>query len=114
MTRTDGGLATFRSEFGTAELDDEPLPYTEEELSDKSDVKHPPPAFDAVLSRMSYPVIIPQRRPGSKIRGRIRAYASVLADYNIDSRTFLDFLKSFYKASQLCHTSSPLPQPLIC
>lgn len=47
-------------------------------------------------------MVIPQRRPGSKTRGFLRAYAPVLADYEIDQETFATFLKSFHKASQVC------------
>ena len=60
----------------------------------KSTTTKPPP-------RLQYPVIIPQRRPGSKIRGFVRAYAPVLADYDIDQDAFLNFLKTFHKASQV-------------
>ena len=54
--------------------------------------------------RMHCPVVIPQRRPGSKTRGFIRAYAPMLSDYDIDQETFLTLLKSFQKASHVCHS----------
>ena len=54
-------------------------------------------------SRMQCPVVIPQRRPGSKTRAFIRAYASILSDYDIDQETFSAFVKSFRKASHVCH-----------
>lgn len=41
------------------------------------------------------PVIIPERRPGSKHRGFVRAYAPVLLDCGIDQDTFMDFLIGF-------------------
>lgn len=41
------------------------------------------------------PVIIPERRPGSKHRGFVRAYAPVLNDCGIDQGTFMDFLVGF-------------------
>ena len=47
------------------------------------------------------PVIIPQRRPGSKRRGFVRAYAPLLGECSgIDEATFLAFLKNFYKSSK--------------
>lgn len=51
--------------------------------------------------RLPCPVIVPQRRPRTKSRGFVRAYAPVLADCGIDQDTFLDFLKTFHKASQV-------------
>ncbi|RAL64631.1 hypothetical protein DID88_001664 [Monilinia fructigena] len=41
------------------------------------------------------PVIIPERRPGSKHRGFVRAYAPVLNDCGINQETFMDFLVGF-------------------
>jgi len=52
------------------------------------------------FSRLPYPVIIPQRRPGTKSRGWARAYAPDLEPMGIDQDTFLDFLKGWDKASQ--------------
>ncbi|KAA8566480.1 hypothetical protein EYC84_009042 [Monilinia fructicola] len=52
------------------------------------------------------PVIIPERRPGSKHRGFVRAYAPVLNDCGIDQGTFMDFLVGFeasIKASPYFH-----------
>lgn len=49
---------------------------------------------------LPYPVILPQRRPGTKRRGFIRAYAPDLAACGIDQDTFLRFLKNFHKSSQ--------------
>ena len=62
--------------------------------------QHPPP-YAATRGRLPCPVIIPQRRPKDKSRGFVRAYAPVLLDCGIDQATFLDFLKSFHKASQV-------------
>lgn len=52
------------------------------------------------ISPLAQPVIIPSRRPGSKSRGFIRAYAPVLADSGIGQDAFLSFLKNFHRASQ--------------
>lgn len=51
-------------------------------------------------TRLPFPVILPQRRPGTKSRGFIRAYAPVLQDSGIDQDAFLTFLKHFHKAAQ--------------
>ena len=85
--------------------EDAPPPYTEEELAEMGDVKYPEPIVQAMnASKLQCPVVIPQRRPGSKTRGFIRAYAPVLLDYGIDQETFLTFLKAFHKASIVRHT----------
>ena len=48
------------------------------------------------------PVILPQRRPQSKSRGFVRAYAPILGECkSIDEATFLQFLEEFYKSSQV-------------
>lgn len=60
---------------------------------------HPPPAPSSGAS-LPYPVILPQRRPSSRRRGFIRAYAPVLADCGIDQATFLDFLDTAERAGQ--------------
>ena len=79
-----------------------PPPYTDDELAHApSDPIYQPPSSTFVASRLKAPVIIPQRRPGSKTRGFMRAYAPVLADHGIDQDTFLTFLKSLHKASQV-------------
>lgn len=52
--------------------------------------------------KIPLPVILPQRRPRTKSRGFVKAYAPVLENCGIDQKTFLDFLKTFGKASQVC------------
>ena len=98
-----GGAANPGNEPGSAEPEDAPPPYTEEELAEAGNIKYAEPSIEAVQSTgLRCPVVIPQRRPGSKTRGFIRAYAPVLADFDIDQETFLGFLKAFHKASQVC------------
>ena len=67
-------------------------------LSDKSQAgkqaKAPPP------KRLPFPVILPQRRPGTKARGFVRAYAPVLQDSGIGQESFVRFLKDFHRAAQ--------------
>ena len=56
-----------------------------------------------------FPFILPQRRPGTKTRGFVRAYAPVLEDTGIDQHMFLTFLKDFHQAVQ----ASPIFDVLI-
>ncbi|CAI7606925.1 unnamed protein product [Penicillium glandicola] len=51
-------------------------------------------------SRIPCPVLIPQRRPGNKYRGFVRAYAPILDNCGISSDLFLEFLENFYQASK--------------
>ncbi|KAH8430969.1 uncharacterized protein LDX57_008631 [Aspergillus melleus] len=50
--------------------------------------------------QLSYPVILPQRRPRSRKRGFIRAYAPVLDEFGIEQAMFIDFLETSNKACQ--------------
>lgn len=49
---------------------------------------------------LPYPIVIPQRRPGTKTRGFARAYPPDLASFGIEQELFLRFLKNFHSASQ--------------
>lgn len=51
-------------------------------------------------SRLELPVIIAQRRPKTRARGFVRAYAPELANVGIDQTTWLDFLDTFDKSSR--------------
>jgi hypothetical protein len=55
---------------------------------------------DTPTPRLDCSVIIPQRRPDSRKRGFIRAYAPVLAAKGISEEIFLDFISTFNVASQ--------------
>jgi hypothetical protein len=57
-------------------------------------------AISAKASYLPYPVILPQRRPGNKTRGFVRAYAPVLQDVGIERDQFLTFIKELQKHSQ--------------
>lgn len=58
------------------------------------------PAPTATTPRLPFPIIIPQRRPGTKSRGFIRAYAPVLENSNLASTDFTSFLQAFHAATQ--------------
>lgn len=51
-------------------------------------------------SPLSLPVIIPQRRPGNRMRGFCRAYSPILEDAGIDQTTFINFIETFEKSSR--------------
>ncbi|KAJ6111239.1 hypothetical protein N7486_003474 [Penicillium sp. IBT 16267x] len=66
---------------------------------------HPaPPPYtvkeDLPQPRLSAPVVLPQRRPETRDRGFIRAYAPALAECGIDQTMFIDFLNTAEKACQ--------------
>ena len=63
----------------------------------------PPPPHDGQQGEdrggLALPVVITQRRPGSRTRGFVRAYSPLLADAGIDQPTFLDFLDDLNKSA---------------
>ncbi|KAB8070022.1 hypothetical protein BDV29DRAFT_181698 [Aspergillus leporis] len=62
---------------------------------------HPQPAIRAAAPpRLPYPVVIPQRRPGNKERGFVKAYAPALEQYGISHDAFLDLIRACNKAIQ--------------
>jgi hypothetical protein len=61
----------------------------------------PPPYEENPRGNLSCPVIIPQKRPGGKTRGFIRAYAPDLEACGIDQSSFLDFEYGFERAIRL-------------
>ena len=52
------------------------------------------------IQNLPFPVIVPQRRPGTKTRGFVRAYSPVLEGSGISQDVFLGFLKNLHKAAQ--------------
>ncbi len=69
---------------------------------------HPAPPQIAT-GPLECPVVIPQRRPHTKARGFVRAYAPALEDAGIDQDTWMEFLKIFHKSQQV---GSSYKQPL--
>jgi hypothetical protein len=76
---------------------------TVDELVHDFEAHHPPPPYSETptLGRLQCPVVLPQKRPQSKDRGFVRAYAPMLADCGIDQATFLEFLDDFDKSTQV-------------
>ncbi|KAL1860882.1 hypothetical protein Plec18167_003836 [Paecilomyces lecythidis] len=64
------------------------------------EVIHRAPPMPSEKIPLTFPVIIPQRRPRKKARGFIRAYAPDLNPCGIDQDTFLHFLHNFDLASE--------------
>lgn len=56
------------------------------------------------IQKLPFPVILPQRRPGTKARGFVRTYTPVLEDTGISQEAFLRLLKDFHKAAQASPT----------
>ncbi|KAI0113518.1 hypothetical protein F4814DRAFT_422033 [Daldinia grandis] len=67
-------------------------------------IGNPGPSLPTPSVPLPYPIIIPQRRPGQRARGFIRAYAPDLIGCGIDEATFMGFLDELDKAT----ASSPL------
>jgi len=61
----------------------------------------PPPYEENGRERLPCPVIIPQRRPGARTRGFVRAYAPDLEACGIDESVFMDFELGFERAIRL-------------
>lgn len=76
---------------------------TVDELVLDFEAHHPPPPYSETetLGRLQCPVVLPQKRPQSKDRGFVRAYAPMLADCGIDQATFLEFLDDFDKSTHV-------------
>lgn len=58
------------------------------------------PGGALTTGRLAHPVIIPQRRPGDRLRGFVRAYAPDLMSCGIDQETWIDLLVTFTRASR--------------
>ena len=95
-------------EAAAEEEDIEPV-STNKEDSENADERHgkqaQASAADGTVSKSSmqklpFPVIVPQRRPGTKTRGFVRAYSPVLEGSGISQDAFLGFLKNLHKAAQ--------------
>jgi hypothetical protein len=66
--------------------------------------RHPLPLLTSggasTTDRLPHPVILPQRRPGDRLRGFVRAYAPDLMRCGIDQDTWIDLLVTFTRASR--------------
>ena len=84
--------------------DDSPLEHNSDLVQDKGTGKGKGKGNSSkdqeTYQKLPFPVILPQRRPGTKARGFIRAYAPALGIPGIDQKIFLTFLKDFHQAAQ--------------
>jgi len=77
---------------------------TVEDIADNFLRTHAPPPYgqsgggNAGAGPLENPVILPQRRPGMRARGFVRAYAPALAARGVTQDAWLDFLNNFDKA----------------
>lgn len=62
--------------------------------------RYPGPSYTKTTGKLSQPVILPQRRPKTRKRGFIRAYAPALNDTGITQDMFLEFLETFHSSTQ--------------
>jgi len=76
----------------------QPSPYALDAPPAYSPSSPAPPTSTASSTGLRHPVIIPQRRPGSKERGFVTAYAPCLSEYDIDEAAFLGFVESCNRA----------------
>ena len=75
--------------------------YIEECISNNARVSAASsPVSKKSMPKLPFPVIVPQRRPGTKTRGFVRAYPPVLEETGISQDAFLGFLKDLHKAAQ--------------
>ena len=75
--------------------------YTIESLCATTLAKCPPISTGATSNPLPYPVIIPQRRPGTRNRGYIHAYPPILESKCLPQDAFLTFLSNLYESSQV-------------
>lgn len=73
----------------------------EERIANKAgDLATNSPLSKRSKQKLPFPVIVPQRRPGTKTRGFVRAYPPVLEEVGISQDAFLGFLKDLHTAAQ--------------
>ncbi|OJJ29661.1 hypothetical protein ASPWEDRAFT_177402 [Aspergillus wentii DTO 134E9] len=61
-------------------------------LAEAFAAQYPLPLFADRKSSLPYPIVLPQRRPGARARGFVRAYPPDLNAFGIDKDMFLDFV----------------------
>lgn len=75
--------------------------HIEERIANKARVSAASsPVSKKSTPKLPFPVIVPQRRPGTKTRGFVRAYPPVLEETGISQDAFLGFLKDLHTAAQ--------------
>ncbi|KAL8950205.1 MAG: hypothetical protein Q9222_003752 [Ikaeria aurantiellina] len=75
--------------------------YTIESLCADTVARCPSISSDAASTALPWPVILPQRRPGTRERGFIYAYAPVLETKALPQEAFLSFTTNLYYSTQV-------------
>ena len=75
--------------------------YTIESLCAATVARCPPIPSTAVSAALEMPVILPQRRPGTRERGFISAYAPILESKSIPQDAFLAFISNLYESTKV-------------
>ena len=78
--------------------DEEPAVNNDDDI--KSSKGRDSAAAKKSTQKLPFPVILPQRRPGTKTRGFVRAYSPILQESGVSQDAFLGFLKDLHKAAQ--------------
>ena len=86
-------------EAAAEEEDEDPASSNENEIDDPKE-RAGNVATKKSTPKLPFPVILPQRRPGTKTRGFVRAYSPILEESGISQDAFLRFLKDLHKAAQ--------------
>ncbi|KAL8707959.1 MAG: hypothetical protein Q9220_007102 [cf. Caloplaca sp. 1 TL-2023] len=75
--------------------------YTIESLCAATVARCPPISSVATTTPLPLPVILPQRRPGTRERGFIYAYAPILETKSLPQEAFLTFITNLYESTQV-------------
>ena len=91
--------ADWALDEAAAEGENEEPPLLNDD-DNKNSKERDPAATKTSTQKLPFPVILPQRRPGTKARGFVRAYSPILEESGISQDAFLGFLKDLHKAAQ--------------
>ena len=99
----DEGIARDEADWALDEAaaegeDEEPAANNDDDV--KNSKAQDSAATKKSTRKLPFPVILPQRRPGTKTRGFVRAYSPVLEESGVSQDAFLGFLKDLHKAAQ--------------
>ena len=92
--------ADWALDEAAAESEDEEPASNNEKENEKPKERASNGATKKSMPKLPFPVILPQRRPGTKNRGFVRAYSPILEESGVSQDAFLGFLKDLHKAAQ--------------
>ncbi len=99
ITRDEADWALDEASAETEEQDPSSPDSTTLE-NPKAQPPAPSRSVSQTLPPIPFPIILPQRRPGTKTRGFVRAYPPILHESRIPQSAFLRFLKDLHTAAQ--------------